>query len=62
MSQPISPDSLLVAKQISDYLTLGMHHTTSEAQEKIAGMVDQLIKERDCARFEKALRDWRVGR
>lgn len=33
--------SELASKRISEYLTLGMHHSTKEAQEKIAEIINE---------------------
>ena len=43
----------LAAERISEYLTLGMHHSTSEARAKMAEIIGESIRDR---RREKYLR------
>ena len=52
----IPSSSLQLAAQISDYLTLGMHHSTVEARQKIAEMVDQYVEALHYAQLERDLR------
>lgn len=41
-----SPADLATAKRISDYLVLGMHHSTREAQEAMARIIDEACQQR----------------
>ena len=36
---------LPVAKEISTYLTLGMHHSTPEAQQRMAELIEKGVQE-----------------
>jgi ABC-type microcin C transport system duplicated ATPase subunit YejF len=54
MSDTPSP-YLSVAKQISEYLTLGMHHSTAEAQRRMAELIERAEEEED----KKAWALWR---
>jgi len=39
-----NPNISIIAKQISEYLTLGMHHSTFEAQTEITKIIEKSYK------------------